>query len=157
MNEVASPWLRFNIGESDYAIPLHAVVEVMPGTAPRLIPLVPIALAGIVNVRGEPLPVVDGGALLGNPSPDPYRKVLVLQNETARIGVLVGHVASIEKDLSDRPVQGDCEENDLYVRWVIDGREKLGLIDPEALLERAKDLLTAQHPGIGEEPCPSAF
>jgi len=157
MNEMASPWLRFNIGESDYAIPLHAVAEVTAGTAPRLIPLVPITLAGIVNVRGEPLPVVDGGALLGNPSPGPYREVLVLENETARIGILVGHVAGLEKDLSDRPVQGDSEENDSYVHWVIDGREKLGLIDPEALLERAKELLMAQHPWIGGEPCPSAF
>jgi chemotaxis signal transduction protein len=152
-----APWLRFEVGESPYAIPLHAVPEVTAGARPRLIPLVPIQLGGIINVRGEPLPVVDGGVLLRNQSANAYRHVLVLENKATRIGVLVGHVTGLERTVSSRPAQEDAGEDGMYVRWVIVGKEKLGLIDPKALLERAKELLTGKRSQSREESCPRAF
>jgi chemotaxis signal transduction protein len=157
MSEMAAPWLRFKIGETAFAIPLRAVAEVTSAATPRLIPLVPLQVGGILNVRGEPLPAVDGGVLLCNQPSGTRRHVLVLEHETARIGVLVGHVSRIERSVPSSPADEELDADCMHLRWVIDRDERLGLVDPEALLERAAGLLTGQRSQMGEGPCQSAF
>ena len=154
---MGTPWIRFSIGEIAYAIPLSAVVEVASAARPYLIPLVPLQAGGILNVRGEPLPVVDGGALLCNQSDDVYRHVIVLEHGEGRIGVLVGHVSRIERSVPSGALDEDPPIDCPHVGWVSDGTECLGLVDPEALLERAKELFTDQPVPMGEKPCQSAF
>ena len=154
---MAAPWLRFKIGDSACAIPLHAVAEVTSAGSPRLIPLVPLRVGGILNVRGEPLPVVNGGVVLRDQPSDVHRHVLVLEHGLARIGILVGHVSRIERSMPSTPADDDAETSCAHVRWVNDGDERLGLVDPEALFQRATELLTEQRPLMGEEPCQSVF
>ena len=62
---MATSWLQFDLGERSYAIPLDAVAEVMWAQRPRLIPLVPPDVGGVLNIRGEPLVVMNGGAVFG--------------------------------------------------------------------------------------------
>ena len=154
---MAAPWLRFKIGDRACAIPLHAVAEVTSAGSPRLIPLVPLQVGGILNVRGEPLPVVDGGVVLRDHPGDIHRHVLVLEHGGGRIGILVGHVSHIEHSVPAGQADDDADVDCMHVRWVNDGDGKLGLVDPEALFERATELLTEQRPQLGEEPCLSAF
>jgi chemotaxis signal transduction protein len=154
---MAAPWLRFKIDDSACAIPLNAVAEVTSAGSPRLIPLVPLRVGGILNVRGEPLPVVNGGVVLRDQPSDVHRHVLVLEHGLARIGILVGHVSRIERSMPSTPADNDAEMSCAHVRWVNDGDERLGLVDPEALFQRATELLMEQHPLMGEEPCQSAF
>ena len=154
---MGTPWIRFSIGETAYAIPLSAVAEVASAARPHLIPLVPLQVGGILNVRGEPLPVVDGGVLLCNQAYGEHRHVIVLEHGDGRIGVLVGNVSRIERsvpsvELDDNP-PSDCP----HVGWVSDGTESLGLVDPEALLEKARELFTDQPLLMGEKSCQSAF
>ena len=143
MIEHETPWLRFNLFETRYAIPLSSVAEVTEASIPRMIPLVPLELGGVVNVRGEPLPVVDGGMLLESSSRGPYRQILVLENEGDRIGVLVGQVSGLERGLSTRSVD-EADEPDESVRWVIQDRERTGLVDADNIFSRAKELLRAR-------------
>jgi len=152
-----SPWLRFWIGDSECAIPLHAVAEVTSAGIPHLIPLVPLQVAGILNVRGEPLPAVDGGVLIRGQPGGPHDHVLVLTHEDARIGILVGHVSQIERSVPSGSGEDETDTEFKHVRWVNDGDGSLGLIDPEALIKRAIELLKDQRSLMGEEPCQSAF
>ena len=154
---MAAPWLRFRIGDSACAIPLQAVAEVTSAGSPRLIPLVPLQVGGILNVRGEPLPVVDGGVVLRGQPSDVHRHVLVLEQGGARIGILVGHVSRIVRSVPTSPADDDAEVDCMHVRWVNDGDGRLGLVDPGALFERATELLTEPRQQMGEEPCLSAF
>ena len=62
---MATSWLQFDLGERSFAIPLDAVAEVMWAQQPRLIPLVPPNVGGVLNIRGEPLVVMNGGAVFG--------------------------------------------------------------------------------------------
>ena len=55
---MATSWLQFDLGERSFAIPLDAVAEVMWAQQPRLIPLVPPNVGGVLNIRGEPLVVM---------------------------------------------------------------------------------------------------
>src|SRR5258706_14381045 len=97
---MAESWLRFEIAEQAYALPLGAVLEVMAAPRPHLIPRVALELGGVVNMRGEPLPAVDGGALLTGRSALGYRHMLMLERGNLRLGVLVGGVQRTERALS---------------------------------------------------------
>ncbi len=128
-------WLRFRTGGRSFGLPLDAVAEVTAGGVPRLIPFVPRAVGGILNVRGEPLPVVDAGALLlGQPS-GARRHVVALVRQGVRVGLLVDSASRIE------PSSADAEP-----------------VDPDALFQRALQLLTpGGWPGTqGDHSCPTA-
>ena len=88
-------WMWFYIGEQPYAIPLDSVAEVTMAAKPRLIPLVPMEVGGVLNVRGEPLPSIDGAALFGSEPDGTRHHVLVLQQGRVRVGILVSEVSKI--------------------------------------------------------------
>jgi chemotaxis signal transduction protein len=151
-----APWLRFEISEQGYALPLGAVVEVMAAPRPHLIPRVSLELAGVVNVRGEPLPAVDGGALLTGRSAEVYRHMLVLERGSLRLGVLVGGVQRIDRALL--LAEGEVTHSGELVEWVTEGEKALGLVDPEGLIERGVLLLTELRSRAGgQEPWQSGF
>lgn len=154
-----TPWLRFRLRDTGYAVPLDAVAEVTGARRPRLAPFVPIELGGVVNVRGEPLVVVNGGALLlGAPAPL-GRHAFVLQSGAVRLGVLVDQVTRIERGLGGTAPElcpPPVGAPDLaWVRWVARRAARVGLLDPDALVERATDLLTG-HGLQGEDQCQDA-
>jgi len=168
MREATSsvPWVCFRVAGGDYAIRLGAVVEVMAGRAPGLIPLLPLAVGGILNARGEPLAVVDGGTLLGTAPSRSHHHVLVLERGTRRAGVLVDHVLRIERDLErrladlahagDLPADPEVDASWIERRQTREGVE-IGLVDSEALFERAMDLLAGAGSHRRDERCQSAF
>ena len=156
-------WIRFRVGDDDYALPLGTVAEVTGARAPSLIPLVSLEVGGILNVRGEPLPAVSGHVLLagdaGRAAGRAAGPALVLERGAVRIGVLVDSVSRIERDLETRLKADEFMEPDReseLVRWVRADGTRVGLIDAEELLERATRLLTSRAQK-GEEPCPIVF
>lgn len=157
MSDGPSSWLRFCVGEGSYAIPLHAVAEVMTASTPHLIPLVPIQLGGVVNVRGEALPVVEGHALLQRPPVEGGRHILVLENGSARIGIRVSHVSGLLRNPAGRRLEEESTEVEGSLRWVLHADQRLGLVDPEGLFERAAELLLGPRTPRGEGPCPDVF
>ncbi len=186
---MATSWLQFNLGERSYAIPLDAVAEVIWAQQPRLIPLVPPNVGGVLNIRGEPLVVMNGGAVFGLDAsaakaaraakaeglsdggrrataraPGPagglqYRHVLLLVRGDSKIGLRVGHVSRIDRDLAvSTGREENVDEEYPFVREVHRADGTLGLVDLDGFLERATALLTQSraHQG-GQEPCLSAF
>jgi len=150
----ATPWLCFEVSGQAYAIPLASVVEVTGAQRPHLIPRISLEIGGVLNVRGEPLPAVDGGTVLTGSKAQRHRHVLVLERGSLRIGMLVGQVRRIERELPAR-----AEERDgALVQWVSQDGSALGLVDPEGLIERATMLLTDQRkqPG-GQEAWHTGF
>jgi chemotaxis signal transduction protein len=154
---VEQPWLRFEIQSQGYALPLGAIVEVMPAPRPHLIPRVPLGRGGVVNLRGEPLPAIDGSALLtGKPARD-HRHMLVLERGSLRLGVLVGHVSKIENDLERLRSQEEEASSDELVTWVTQDGRALGLVDPDGLIERGVLLLTDGRTKGGQESWHTGF
>jgi chemotaxis signal transduction protein len=153
----ATPWLCFEVSGQAYAIPLASVVEVTGAQRPHLIPRIPLEIGGVLNVRGEPLPAVDGGALLTGSKAQRHRHVLVLERGALRIGVLVGQVRRIDRELATLPAEQGGADGTL-VQWVDQDGAALGLVDPEGLIERATMLLTDQRkqPG-GQESWHTGF
>ncbi len=155
-------WLRFQLGDSGFGIPLDAVGEVTAARQPHLIPLVPLEVGGVLNVRGEPLPVVDGGVLVGGDPGSGRRHAIVLEEGKLRVGVLVDSVSRIERGLEEAVAEElDADDPEAvhvdFVHWVRSGGNRVGLVDAEILLKRATDLLSRQVVQRGEDVCLNAF
>ena len=151
-------WLRFEVAGRAYAIPLDSVAEVTRAGRPRMIPGVRLEVGGILNVRGEPLPAVNGAMLLGE-EPEAHHHALLLEHGGLRLALLVGRVSRIERELPRPSAEHDPDDAlRTFVRWLGGGEQALGLVDPDGLLEHATALLTeARVHQEGEDLCPSAF
>lgn len=56
--------LLFKIGNERYGLDVNQIVEVIPLVLLKKIPRTPAHVAGLMNYRGKPVPVIDLGALL---------------------------------------------------------------------------------------------
>lgn len=73
-------YLLMDAGPDTYAVATASVVEVVPYALLKSAPCTLAALVGILNYRGRPVPVVDGGLLLaGCPSPVRFSTRIILQ------------------------------------------------------------------------------
>lgn len=70
------------------AVPMASVHRVVDAPALTPVPAAPPALLGLANVRGEIVPVLDGGLLLGN-APVEMRYVVVVDTARGRAGLAV--------------------------------------------------------------------
>ncbi len=163
--DASRPWLRFRSGSRDYALPLEIVAEVTVTHPPRLIPFVPRSAGGVVNVKGEPLPSADGGAVLRGKPTGSSHHCLVLERGPLRVGMLVDAVQRVEFDLdrrahANKSVEDGAPRAPDFVHWSSREDRLIGLLDPDGLLGRVADLLTPRPVAAqqrGDEPCPDAF
>lgn len=154
----SGPFLLFQVGEQRYLIKLDAVAEIAPASQPRLIPCVPVDLAGVVNVRGEPVPVVDGGAVLQGSRVPPYSHVLLLEGGGDRVGMLISGVSRIERREPTQPEEPSKEASEAgFVRKAHLPDGEVGVVDIEGLFARAWELLRGASLTRGETACQSAF
>lgn len=165
---MSGPWLLFRQRLRRYAISLDRVGEVAPSEQLHPVPRVPPHVGGVVNLRGEPLPVVRAEALLGEDgatvdSPAQadarVRHLIVLRSERLRMAVAVEQVLRIERSLEGRPCGDDSNASaPAFVSWIHHPGGEVGLVDPDALLDHAEAQLTEQRFAEGrQESCPIAF
>src|SRR5450830_67250 len=109
--------LVFAIGSDRYGLPLRAVARVLPVVALKQIPLAPAFVAGLMDLHGVPVPVLDLSRLAGLAAEQLWldsRIVLVdyrLDDGALRpLGLLLEHVTGIETiaehTLADPGIEG---------------------------------------------------
>jgi purine-binding chemotaxis protein CheW len=81
----------------EYCVNVKNVREIRGWTSETKIPHVPEYLRGVVNLRGEVLPVIDLGLRLGFTPSDPSSRhaILVVEVDDAAVGLLVEAVSDI--------------------------------------------------------------
>lgn len=80
--------LVFHIGADRYGLPLRQVQRVLPLLELKGIPLAPDSVAGLLNLHGEPVPVIDLARISGGaPSRRHFDTRIVLADYTAPDGV----------------------------------------------------------------------
>jgi purine-binding chemotaxis protein CheW len=147
--------LVFRLGDDEFGLPIEAVVEVsqVPVQITR-VPKTPRFLEGIVNLRGEVLPVVDQRRRFDMPQLEKKetRRLVVVKTERHRAGIIVDSVSDVLRtfleNVAPAPELADARTARL-VRGVIN-LEKVGrivlLLDPAELLTRAeRGLLDTFH------------
>lgn len=97
----ASPeaqFVSFEIGETMFLIPIERVVEFRIWSEPTAVPRTPDYVRGIVNIRGEIVPIYDVAARLGRgftEATDRHVVVIVRSEDSRSVGLLVDSVTDI--------------------------------------------------------------
>lgn len=132
--------LVFHIGLDRYGLRLGGVSRVLPAASLKLLPLAPAYVAGLLDLHGEPVPVIDLSQLTGAPAPQLWfdtRIILVdypAGASSRTLGLLAEHVAGIEtvdeKSFAESGVAGAP-----FLGQVAGGEAgMLQLVEPEGLL-----------------------
>ncbi len=141
-----SSFLVFRLGDDELGLPIDAVVEVarVPDQITRL-PKTPEFLEGVVNLRGEILPVIDQRRRFDMaPCPDSAaRRLMVVKTEHHRAGVIVDSVSGVLRSSASavEPAPELTDEVSRLVRGVINlasSNRIVLLLDPMELLTRAE-------------------
>jgi purine-binding chemotaxis protein CheW len=136
----------FRLGGDEFGLPVEAVDEVarVPDRITR-VPRTPAFLEGVVNLRGEVLPVIDGRRRFDMPPAEAAerRRLLVVRSERHRAGLIVDAVLGITFAARDaiEPAPDVTGEATRLVQGVVnleaEGRIVL-LLEPDDLLTRTE-------------------
>lgn len=145
-------FLVFRLGDDEFGLPIESVDEVaqVPAQITRL-PKAPKFLEGVINLRGEVLPVVDQRRRFDMPpAPNPQlRRLIVVRTEGNRAGLIVDGVSDVLRVARSAvgPAPDLTEETARLVHGVINLQEPdriVLVLDPTELLTRAeRGLLSA--------------
>lgn len=139
-------YLVFRLADEEYGVPIEAVDEVAPIPAKLTrLPKAPRFLEGVVNLRGDVLPVVDQRKRFDLPpsSTPEKRRLVVIRTERHRAGLIVDSVSEVlAADAAGlEPAPDLAGESKRLVEGVLNlestGRMIL-VLDPSELLSRAE-------------------
>jgi chemotaxis-related protein WspB len=95
--------LVFTIGPDRYALPLAALARVVPVAGLKQLALAPPFMAGLLDLHGEPVPVIDLSRLAGFAAGQLWFDTRIIladyplaDGSTALIGMLAEHVTGVE-------------------------------------------------------------
>ncbi|MEI9922532.1 MAG: chemotaxis protein CheW [Bradyrhizobium sp.] len=142
-------FLLFRLDDSEFALPIEAVEEVarVPDQITRL-PKTPKFLEGVVNLRGEVLPVVDQRRRFEMPaaSASASRRLVVVRTEEHRAGLIVDSVSEVLRCSADKITPSpDLTGNALAIVHSVINLEESGRI---ILLLDTSELLTRTERGL---------
>ncbi|MBK7859121.1 MAG: chemotaxis protein CheW [Archangiaceae bacterium] len=110
----------FKVGDVEYVLPASEVVELESFTQATRIPGAPPYVAGLVQIRGKVIAVVDLRARFGLPAVDRTldSRVIVVRHQDRLVGLLADSardVVKISPDEFRRPPEVVTEETDGFV------------------------------------------
>jgi purine-binding chemotaxis protein CheW len=143
---VESIFLVFRLGDVEFGLPIDTIVEVaqVPAQITR-VPKTPKFLDGVINLRGEVLPVIDQRRRFEMPRLEHAegRKLVVIKTERHRAGIIVDSVSDVlrTRPESIEPPPDLTDQISRLVRGVINLPQSdriVLLLDPTELLTRAE-------------------
>jgi purine-binding chemotaxis protein CheW len=129
--------LVFSLGDERYAFPTGQVAEVRPLGRLTPLPGAPAFVAGLINVRGRIVPVLDLRPLFGLPGPvDAAQAVVLMSSPRGTIGLLATDRPEVRwlahLGLSGLPAGTPSKLDPTYVRGITS--DLVVLLDAERLL-----------------------
>jgi purine-binding chemotaxis protein CheW len=90
-------WVAFHLGAEEYAVPITEVQEIIRVPTIARVPAAPPFVAGVINLRGRIVPVVDLALRLGLASGEAgrARRVVVTHVGSITVGLLVDGVTEV--------------------------------------------------------------
>lgn len=90
----------FSIGEDTYAIPVEALTEIIIPQKVFPVPTTPSHVLGVINLRGNIIPIVDIRPVLALPQRNAGGQIAIIKHHQVPLGIVVDavvEVASIPK------------------------------------------------------------
>ena len=142
----AQAWCTFRLGGGDYGVALARVEEVLRPLPVTRLPLAPPALAGLVNLRGRILPVIDPRDVLGirQPHTSGTESLVVVSSAEGPVALLVDAIGDVRRADSGLPPpslppleRAGEEETALIERTLALPGQLLVVLDLDRVLARA--------------------
>lgn len=139
-------FLVFRLGDEEFGMPIASVVEVaqLPAQITR-VPKTPKFLEGVVNLRGDVLPVVDQRKRFDMPKLDglTVRRMVVIKTDRHRAGLIVDSVSGVLRTSADNvePPPELTDATSRLVRGVVNivhSSRMVLVLDPTELLSRTE-------------------
>jgi chemotaxis signal transduction protein len=130
-------YVRFRVAAETYALPAEHIAEAAHLGRVTPVPGSPSEVLGVLNLRGQILPVIDLAALLGVTRPEQPRHLLVAEASGRRAGFAVEELSGIG-ELSAPAAEGHSE---LLAGSLVDDGRLVGVLDADrvfAALERVQ-------------------
>lgn len=142
-------FLVFRLGEQDFGLPIGAVTEVtMLPEKLTLLPKAPAFVEGVMNLRGQVIPIVDQRRrFLGDAASGKRRRVVVVSLGDIQAGLVVDAVSEVLRVPTDAlraapEIVG--ESTRVFDRVANLGEDMILIVEPRELLDRAeRDMLSA--------------
>ena len=129
----------FELRGQELALPIDDVKETLPVPPITRVFLVPACLAGVFSLRGDIVPVIDLGVLLGLPATaaGDDSKIVVVDHAAGRVGVVVDRLRdlrTVEGALDPPPVHLAPEIAGLLLGVVATPTGSVRVLDARAVL-----------------------
>jgi purine-binding chemotaxis protein CheW len=85
----------FRVGSEDFGINIGRVVEILKSQKVYSLPELPDFLSGVINVRGEVIPLLDLRIRFGIPASSKAGRIITVRCEGEKIGLLVDEIEEI--------------------------------------------------------------
>jgi purine-binding chemotaxis protein CheW len=121
--------VRILVAGEHYALPVEQVLEVADLGEISPVPGAPPEILGVRNLRGQVLPVLALGAMLGLDAGEPSR-VVVAESGELRAGLLVDDVLDVE----ELPPSTEQVESAYVIGACLVEGELIGALDVDAVL-----------------------
>ncbi len=131
--------VRVRLGEEHYALPVASVFEVSEVGDYVPVPGAPPAVLGVLNVRGQVVPVVDPAPLLGAARVGERPRVVLAEDKGRRAALAVDQIVSV----GELPEFAEQVESSFLAAAAMIDDKLVGLIELDAVLDAA----TARKPG----------
>jgi chemotaxis signal transduction protein len=143
----AEPYLMISLGGHIYAIKINQVLELIELSSLRPVPRGPLWIAGMIDLRGEPILGLSLPALLAQPEQGQGRLGLVVAYPSgARVALVAERSLGIER-YTDAQIHAMGEPVAGIESYLVRGDNDLvGVISPSALLYPIEDELRAWAP-----------
>jgi chemotaxis-related protein WspB len=146
--------LIFHIGADRYGLRLHDVVRVLPLVELKRLPLAPDAVAGIMNLHGASVPVIDLNRAAGMPAgPDHFDTRIIISDYVGpdgahhQLGLRAERVLGVQEVRDDQLRDSGVRAAPFLGQVAGDAQGMLQLVELEQLLPAALRALLFQPDG----------
>ena len=145
-NKDVNEFIIFKILTQEFCIEMSSTWEIRSWTKPTALPNSADYLVGVVNLRGNILPILDLGKRLGlsTGEPDEENVIIVVQLDDKQFGLLVDTVSDIAsvdtKNIRQVPKMGDSIAEEFFKQVVVIDERIICEILLDNLLPDIKDI-----------------
>jgi len=121
----------FQLNDQQYALPIHQIQEIVKMTAITRVPNTRSYVEGIINLRGNIIPVINLNRRLNLPvsSYDDATRIIVVELKGQKVGIIVDNVTEVgryaENEVEPPAVVGDEVD---YLNGVVKKENNLWLL-----------------------------
>lgn len=145
-------YLVFGLGETDYAVEVGRVREIIGLLPITRVPRLPDSVRGVINLRGKVIPVVDLRVRFGLEAVDHGQRtcIIVLQAAGGEFGVVVDRVIEVTHiaaaDIEETPRFGAAIDTDYLLGVANSGQRVRLLIDMDRAVSHEELAQQAAEP-----------